>query len=425
MIISVMAASNLWEYSKDNLINMLLTLSDHSDSIIDQLYEKPLATCEHYNISFSDDYEKQNYFFGDFFTSSKEYGRIKEVLNHKTISVSLSQKIIQCMDFTIDDIRTIKDRTISLANFERDTTQENIYNLLFDNDRIRTIWGNVEYLLTHCKNHEKSFTEWFERNHEKITDIPTAVSSFDILSELMDKLYISQALSNAARRKILSSIQVTILSLPKKMTADGAALLTEFRRLAPTAEVFEQLHNTYADGHGSETEILAQLVFQRPALLETHQVLIFISGDEFDFTLAERLFRQDELELAVIVKALNWIWGNNPDVFSGQLFIQPRMLPQLAPWLINDEMRRVLLVNFLKTGNFPHSAITQVLTSMHNPEYQVFLSDKAHRSIIHTSPQWQLAGLLESAGFIHSLKWNEVRGRIRFVPHNSPAFRRE
>ncbi|WIL44489.1 hypothetical protein QPJ96_22015 (plasmid) [Pantoea agglomerans] len=314
---------------------------------------------------------------------------------------------------------------MSLDNFERNTTQEKIYNLLLDNDRVRTSWGNMEHLLTHYENYETSIPEWFERNHEKITDIPTAVSSFAILSELIDKLYISQALSNAARRNILSSIQVTILSLPEKMTADGAALLTEFRRLAPTAEVFEQLHNTYADGHGSETEMLAQLVLQRPALLETHPELIFISRDKFDFTLAERLFRQDELEIAVIVKALNWIWGNDPDVFSGQLFIQPGMLLQLAPQLINDEMRRVLLVNFLKLGNFPHSAITQVLSSMHNPDYQVLLSDKAHRSIIHTSPQWQLAGLLESAGFIHSLKWNEVRDRIRFVPHHSPAFRRE
>lgn len=424
-IISVIAASNLWKYSRENLINMLHTLSGQSSSVIDQFYEKPLATVEYYNISFSDDIEKQNSLVGDFFISSKEYKRVEEILNHKAIASGLIQKIIECMNFTVEDVRTIKDRAISLINFERNTTQERIFNLLLDNDRIRANWGNLECLLSHYESYETSLPKWFERNHEEITDIPTAVSSSEMLSKLIDKLYVSQEISNAARRNIISSIQATILSLPENMTAEGAALLIEFRRLAPTAEVLEQLHNTYADGHGSETKMLAQLVFQHPALLDTHPELIFINGDDFDFALAERLFRQDELEIAVIVKALNWIWGDDPEVFSGQQFIQPGMLPQLAPQLTNDEMRRVLLVNFLKSGNFPHSAITQVLSTMHNPDYQVFLSDKAHRSIIHTPPQWQLAGLLESAGFIHSLKWNEARDRIRFVPHHSPVFRRE
>lgn len=77
-IISVIAASNLWEYSKKNLINMLLTLSDHSASIIDQFYEKPLATSKYYNISFSDDHENQNSLLGDFLSHQRNITELKK-----------------------------------------------------------------------------------------------------------------------------------------------------------------------------------------------------------------------------------------------------------------------------------------------------------------------------------------------------------
>jgi len=72
-----------------------------------------------------------------------------------------------------------------------------------------------------------------------------------------------------------------------------------------------------------------------------------------------------------------------------------------------------------------HQIITLVLSSLSDEEYRVFLSPKAHRSVPYSESLIEMALLLEKSGFIQSLKLNEARQRIRFVPPGSSAFRRQ
>lgn len=98
---------------------------------------------------------------------------------------------------------------------------------------------------------------------------------------------------------------------------------------------------------------------------------------------------------------------------------------ELSPHLESDDLRRHLLVRCLEEDDLcSDEDILVILKSFSDAVYQVFISDKSHRSLKHNDPFWQVASLLQKAGFIRSLSWNEERDRIWFIPHNSPVFRR-
>jgi len=122
------------------------------------------------------------------------------------------------------------------------------------------------------------------------------------------------------------------------------------------------------------------------------------------------------------LSALSWLWGYKPEVFEGPMFIPAESLRYMVPGLKNVDLGLALLLQGLRAGNLPHQIIL-VLSSLSNDNYLIFLSTKAHRSILYTDSLIEMAKLLVSSGFIHSLKLNETRQRIRFVPHNSPSFR--
>jgi hypothetical protein len=157
--------------------------------------------------------------------------------------------------------------------------------------------------------------------------------------------------------------------------------------------------------------------------IRNHPQLVLFDDDEFDYPLSERLYSDDKIMKSAGVSALSWLWGYKPEVFEGPMFIPTESLRYLVPGLKNVDLKLALLLQGLRAGNLPHQIITLVLSSLSKDNYLIFLSTKAHRSVPYSDSLIEMAKLLASSGFIQSLKLNEARQRIRFVPHKSPSFR--
>lgn len=427
-IIARIAELKLWTYSGDNLVNMVRILSNYSNVVYEQFLKKPLSTLENFKISQLNDVINHNIndFIDDFFIPSEEYERVTSILNNPASSFDILDKLAQKMAFLISDISKIKERSGEVFKFQNAPLKKSIYEMLFEYNRIEPTWANVNYLVNLSNDLSPWFAMWFDRNCDKIIDIPTAFSSFDVFSRLMDKIYQSKALtSDAARRKILSSIQLTILSLPDGMTIDEAALLVEYGRLAPTAGVYQQLHQAFHTEGEKCHCLLANLVLQHPGLLENEPDLILISDSKFDYTLATMLLTSEAMPISILLSALNWLWSYDPELFAGPLFIASSMLPKLAPRLADEKVLRAILVQCLKAGDISHDAILSAITLLNDQASKAFISDLNYRSMDLSEDELGLAQLLESVGFIRSLKQENRDGRFRFVPHNSTAFRRE
>lgn len=426
-IISLVARFKLWKYSKDNLINIVSVLCNHSSVVIEQFLKRPFSTIEKFNIPQLLEVINNNVnsFITDFFISSEEYSSVVTILNNEVASVDKLQILAREMAFLVDDISNVRERSGVFLSYRSLSAETSIYTVLLENNRIAPTWDNVDYLLNLSSDLAPWFAIWFDINHSKINDIPSALSSFELYSKLIHKIYASGALNEAARRTILSAIELTLLSLPDNLTVDEAALLVEHRRLAPVRSVYQQIYTAFHEEGIHAVPLLAGLVLQRPALLEKEPEFILINNGAFSPVLTIQLLTSNGLPDSILTSTLQWLWKYDAEIFDGPLFINASTLLQLLTLRRNESMLRALLVQLLRAGAITHDTIARVIRSFSDPVSGAFISDLNHRSIDLTENELELARLLESAGFIQSLNSEKKEGRYRFIPHNSPAFRRD
>lgn len=426
-IVSLVARFKLWKYSKDNLLNMVSVLCNHSSVVNEQFIKRPFSTLESFNIPQLLEVINHNVnsFITDFFISSEEDDKVVTILNNKSASVDKLQRLTREMEFLIEDISNVRERSGVFLSYRSLSAETSIYTVLLENNRIAPTWNNVEYLLNLSSDLAPWFAIWFDINHSKIIDIPSALSSFDVYSELIHKIYSSGALNEAARRTILSAIELTLLSLPENLTVGEAALLVELRRLAPVRSVYQQLYTALHEEGNHAFPLLAGLVLQRPALLEKDPEFILINNGVFSPVLAMQLLTSDGLPGSILTSTLQWLWKYDAGIFDGPLFINASTLLQLITLDRNESMLRALLVQLLRAGAITHDSIARIIRSFSDPVSGAFISDLNHRSIDLTEGELELARQLEAAGFIQSLNSEKKEGRYRFIPHNSPVFRRD
>lgn len=414
-----------WEYSAGNIKNIFLTLCADGKSSRKYFEEKPLSAIESLGIPALVDTVRRFFdiFLNDFFVLSQDYSHIPALLNDSDVSEKGILGIVTKMQFIIDDIRTIINRELILTGEENIAQGNNLHSLLLKHNHVDTKWSQLSFLLVQSNVSDVILGKWFEKYHDLFQEKYVEISSMDSLNSVLQRLYNSAELTASSRKKILSNFHVTFLFLPENLPPEKVALMVEYGRLAPTAAVFTEIRDTYTDNDEGVSEILASLVSQYPALLTNHPLTVLVHDDEPDFPLAERLFSNDEVMKSAGISTLNSLWGYDPDVFEGPLFIPAESLRHIVPELKNDDLRLALLLQALSAGELSHQIITLVLSSLSEDDYRVFLSTKAHRSVPYTKALIKMARLLEKAGFIQSLNVNEARQRIRFVPHCSSAFR--
>lgn len=414
-----------WSYSADNLKNIFVMLTDGAETDREYLHNFPLSATEGLNIPAFKTlvWKNINNFIVDYFIKSQEHSRIPELLNNNSVIPERCFDIVTRMQFIIDEVSGIKNRSVMFDGAESKPEGNDLYSLLLEYHRVGTNWKQLSYLLHQEVVSVLTIAKWFNDIHLAFKDTNILSHSSDSPYHLMQHFLNSPALSESSRKKILANLHVVFLSLPGNLPPEQVALMVEYGRLAPTGAVFTEIRETYTDNDEGVSEILASLVSQYPPLLTNHPLTVLVHDDELDFHLAERLFSNDEVMKSAGLSTLNWLWGYNPDVFEEQLFIRAESLRHIVPALKNDDLRLALLLQALSAGDLSHQIITLVLSSLSDDDYRVFLSTKAHRSVPYTEALIKMARLLEKAGFIQSLNVNEARQRIRFVPHCSSAFR--
>jgi hypothetical protein len=414
-----------WSYSADNLKNIFVMLTDGAKTDREYLHNFPLSAIEGLNIPALKTlvWNNINNFIVDYFINSQEHSRIPELLNNNSVTPERCFDIVTRMQFIIDEVSGIKNRSVMFDGTESKPEGNDLYSLLLEYYRVSTNWKQMSYLLHQEVVSVLTIAKWFNETHLAFKDTNILSHSSDSSYHLMQHFFNSPVLSESSRKKILANLHVVFLSLPGNLPPEQVALMVEYGRLAPTAAVFTEIRDTYTDNDEGVSEILASLVSQYPALLTNHPLTVLVHDDEPDFPLAERLFSNDEVMKSAGISTLNSLWGYDPDVFEGPLFIPAESLRHIVPALKNDDLRLALLLQALSAGELSHQIITLVLSSLSDDDYRVFLSTKAHRSVPYTKALIKMARLLEKAGFIQSLKVNEARQRIRFVPHCSSAFR--
>lgn len=423
-VIKEIVERQLWLYSKENLRNITSMLSERN--IEDELSEKPITTVESFNIYGLNETIKENidYFVLDYFIHSKEYTRAIGILNNSSVTFKTLNEMIMKMDFIVDEAWNVQVRDGTVESTDGTETASTVHALLLQYDRLRVDWATLEYLLLHIGNLDPWLAEWFARNYHNFSLDGKSSYSLEFFDALTEKLVIWPAIGNEALNTLLTRLEVYYISLPEGIPLKNAKLLLKQKRLAPTLTVFEEVYQAFISSGETLTPLLADLVLQRPTLLETDPELILIKDGKFDRPLATILLTSKAIPEDVRINSLNWLWGYDPDLFKGPQFISSDDFSQLAPKLTNDVLRRELLIQCLDGGKLSHRTTAQVLSLLADADYQSFLSNKAHRSVVYTEPLRKMADLLASSGFIQSLKFNEEHNRIRFVPHNSPAFKR-
>lgn len=415
----------LWQYSEKNIESLVYMLSDNNDDIVERFRKIPLTVVK--GIRNANLYEtilkNIDAFIVDFFIGSQDFQVIPEVLNYRFVGFDTLMKVIKGMTFIIDDVELIKNRTGNVSELKKFSFDGHLYSLLLNNNRITPSWKNVIYLCNHDNDLNPDLCLWFDRHHAEFNDSELSLNK-DNYENVFEELFNSGAVSEEGRKKFLDDIKISLLVIPESISIESVALLLNENRLAPSLNNFKDIEMRFADEGNKVRPLLFNILIRNPLLLQSDAEILLTSSGIFNIMLVEQLLGDHGLSVSDRIYVLNWLWNFNPALFDHSLFIPPDSLRELASGLVDDDLRLALLTQCLNEGSVSHSTITLVLSLLNDENYHVFLSDKAYRSMAYTAPLWKMAELLISAGYIQSLKINEIQQRLRFIPHKSSVFRR-
>jgi hypothetical protein len=422
-IVSGLVKHQLWQYSGKNIESLVYMLSGSNDDIVEQFRKNPLTVVKDIRSErfYNTIMENIDKFIVDFFIGSQDFNMIPEVLNYRSVGFDTLMKIIKDMDFIIDDIESIKNRAGNISELNKFYIAGNLYSLLLNDNRITPSWKNVIYLCNHDNDFNPELCLWFDRHHTEFDNSEISLNQ-DNYEKVFEQLFNSGVVSKEGRKKVLDNIRISLLLIPEYISIESAALLLDEHRLAPSLKNFKDIEKRFVDEGNKVIPLLFNIVIRNPSLLQSDAEIILTSNGIFNILLVEQLLGDHGLSVSDRIYVLNWLWNFNPALFDSPLFIPPDSLRELASGLADDDLRLALLTQCLNEGSVSHSTITLVLSLLNDADYQVFLSDKAHRSMAYTAPLGKMAQLLMSARYIKSLKINETQQRLRFIPHNSQVF---
>ncbi|MDC7872039.1 hypothetical protein TH60_21340 [Pantoea ananatis] len=429
-IVREIAEHKLWAYSEDNFQNIILSLSKESGIRPEQFLKKPLTAVRETKIRGLDETIQENIeqFIRDFILGSEDFDSIPDLLNNENVGFPLLSEITRRMDFFVEDIKKINNRTGINPETNDINTESSVHELLFKYNRISPTWDNVFYLAQkedEDKNISPELAIWFDRNHTEFNapQVPLAEEHLHLIFTI---LFNSQAMSEEGRVHLLKLFGFPYSDVPTYLHLDSMRCLIDQKLLNPSLINFDVIRQRFADDVDEDelTPLLAGLIFQNPSLLQD-PAQVMITDDGFDRLLAERLFAHGLLTDEVQARVLEWLWSYDIKLFDDLLFMSPLRLAQLAPHLADEGIRLALLIRVLETGKLNHQDIVQILRTFTDENLLAFISDKEYRRIGYSDSLWELASQLEAAGFIRKLKWDEKYKRIRFVPHNRSVFMTE
>ncbi|EMV5268746.1 hypothetical protein AACN63_004734 [Escherichia coli] len=417
-VIRKIAGAGLFKYSVSNLKNVYLCLTQDKNEERMSFSLYPFHCLESLAISELTEILWTNIedFILSVFIESEEIDRIPELLNSSEVSMTVVEQIIAKMDFCINNLDDIINRSECADN---NASGRNIYSMLLQHDRIFPSFDNIIHLLHDTSiNTSGELVQWVNEKHFEFEPSDIVINDTEIFNNFISELICSPVISEEALLKVLSNLNVVIIDVPENIPLRNAELLCSEKKLAPTVNVFTVLFNALCgnvDDINRMNTLLGNLIAQRPEIITQEPEDIFYIEGDFDEELASELFRHKLIGMNIKVAALRWLRDNKPGILDKSYLLSLDILAELSPWMGDDDLRLTLLKRCLVAGDAGKDALCVVLNSFADESYHGLLPHDRFRKIPHSVDLWEVAELISNLGFIQPPKMGSGRDEHKIV----------
>ncbi|OSK88093.1 pcar [Escherichia coli] len=415
-ILYTVAKEKVWTYSTVSLQNLCFSLTSDADINSHIFRKRPLSVIRSLDIPEleTDVYENISSFIRDVFTHSEENELIPELLNASVINWEDAEYLTVHMSFELEDISAVFNREANTDPVVHN--HPSLYSLLAQYNHVGPSWLNIMSLLDEEADVDSNILcEWLNSNYALLPAEAMPLSE-DIFSQLLIKVVTSPQISKEALVVLTRTFRLSLTTVPDSLPLNNAAVLIEQKWLAPTSTVFEQLYQALHEEGDKLTPLLYALICARPELLSENYDLVLFADEEFDREITRLILNGGQFADDICISILNWLWEKDEALLSEGTLLSQEALIRFSARLTNDQQKQALLIQCLKGGRASQAFVRSVLQTFRHHDYEAFLIEKNHRSIVYSDEMWALAVQLGISKFIRPPKLTHENTRIRIEP---------
>ncbi|QOV70877.1 hypothetical protein [Citrobacter sp. BDA59-3] len=410
----------LFSFSDVNIENICRSLTRDTNISQGEFLRRPLMLIESLHIPHLETviYENINAFISSIFIKSKETNRVHELLGLKNISLDTTELLINEMEFQVDALKTITNRTDN-QNIDNQIKKRNIYSMLINKDRVLPSISNLVQLLHDDEiDHRSEVVQWANDNDTNLKPSEMIFSSSHGINNFLVKFICSPHLHEKTLLLLIPCFKICFIDVPKTISLRTAEVLYSENKLAPILDVFTGLYTALCGDKQNTMKmntLLSNLIADWPPLLSSDPDEIFYIENDFDVELARMIFDHHRINDNSKVRALRWLKDKDPALLGQSRIMSLHTLAKFNRWTLEDALRLPLLRACLTSGDADKNMVTVVLNSFANVNYHGLLPQERFRKIPHSPELWELAELLSEAGFIHPPKLGSGRDAQKIV----------
>ncbi|MEQ9892020.1 hypothetical protein [Pectobacterium aroidearum] len=402
VVMHAIAANNLYKYSLENLIVLVVSLSDKTVSE-SEFRANPLTLLEKLDIPaiIKNTYNNLAYFVRNVFIASSDFSVIPTLLCRSEMDLATAELIVTHMDFELPILETLPNITedASGSNDEKNKSSETLWSLLLEHRRIRATWDNVFSALREVPNNVVG--NWLNACQEGLIVEGSAEIPDDFVDIVKAGIICNPSVQVQTLERLIPCIPLHLDTLPNELTLPVMSLMVSHRRVSHTIEVWEQMKTQFSDSSDNELNFVRVIwLTQSPELLSTETEMLFPSEESPDSRLIQALLGHKGFSLTQKVALAVHINTASPELIRRDIRIPEAELLSLNTGVSDDDLRLSLLISALKGGLHDRHIITTVLNTFNDDVYRGFLKEQNGTYLPFTNDLKELARLLENANFI-------------------------
>ncbi|MEQ9947708.1 hypothetical protein [Pectobacterium aroidearum] len=402
VVMHAIAANNLYKYSLENLIVLVVSLSDKTVSE-SEFRANPLTLLEKLNIPaiIKNTYNNLAYFVRNVFIASSDFSVIPTLLCRSEMDLATAELIVTHMDFELPILETLPNITedASGSNDEKNNSSETLWSLLLEHRRIRATWDNVFSALREVPNNVVG--NWLNACQEGLIVEGSAEIPDDFVDIVKAGIICNPSVQVQTLERLIPCIPLHLDTLPNELTLPVMSLMASHRRVSHTIEVWEQMKTQFSDSSDNQLNFVRVIwLTQSPELLSTETEMLFPSEESPDSRLIQALLGHKGFSLTQKVALAVHINTASPELIRRDIRIPEAELLSLNTGVSDDDLRLSLLISALKGGLHDRHIITTVLNTFNDDVYRGFLKEQNGTYLPFTNDLKELARLLENANFI-------------------------
>ncbi|QHP58179.1 hypothetical protein [Pectobacterium carotovorum] len=395
VVMKIIAANNLYKFSLENLMVLVVSLSDKTVSE-SEFRANPLTLIKELDIPeiIDNSYSNLLYFVRNVFITSSDFAEVPTLLCRPEMDLVTAELIVLHMNFEI----LILDELPIIT--EKNNNGKTLWSLVFENRRIKPTWDNLFVaLLNRVPNNV--IGNWLDACQEELTAESYAGIFDDLVGTVKTGIICNPFVQIQTLERLLPFIPLRLDSLPEEITLPVMSLMVSHRRVSHTIEVWEQMKTQFSNSTDDQLNSVRVIwLTQSPELLSTEPEMLFPSDEIPDSGLMQALLGHKGFSLAQKVALVVHINAAFPELIRRNIRLPEAELLSLNTSISDDNLRFNLLISALKGGLHDRHIITTVLNAFRENVYRGFLKDKSSTYLPFTNDLNELASLLENTNFI-------------------------